>query len=258
MPKITIIGRGVDPAKHLSISALKVLQKVDRIVGIESEMEFWSELQKDFKIPQVEDLRSLYRSQDKDMVNYYRFVDTVLDISSKCPHLALLVAGHPRLGVTFIDLLKAKASNNLEIEILDGISSFDVLLTHIGIDPLEQGTVLLDVNRLLLFQYRLQTELSYFIYHASSTGNSTTNFLNPSLNNRIDILKQYLLKYYSQNKELFLCKVSNGKNESSNMVRTSIKELDICIEKIDYSTTLYIPPEKPTNLDWDYLKLLGL
>lgn len=257
MSKISIIGRGVDPAKHLSISALRTLQKADRVVGIESEMEFWSELQKDFQIPKVEDLRSLYRSQDKDMINYHRFVDCVLDISSKCSHLALLIAGHPRLGVTFIDLLKTKASKDLEIEILDGISSFDVLVTHIGIDPLEQGTVLLDVNRLLLFQYRLQPELSYFIFHASSIGNSTTNFLNPSLDNRIDILKTYLLKYYPEDKELFLCRASNGKNENSTMIRTTILELDISLGKIDYSTTLYIPPEKPTQLDWDYLNLLG-
>ena len=50
-----------------------------------------------------------------------------------------------------------KPSKHLnEIEIIDGISSFDVMMTYLGIDPLEQGTVLLDANRLLLFQYGLE------------------------------------------------------------------------------------------------------
>ncbi len=254
--KISIIGRGIDPAKHLSLSAIRALQVADKVVGIESEMEFWQELQKEFGIREIEDLGSLYRSQDNDMINYGRFVDHVLSLSSTTCHLALLVAGHPRLGVTFVELLKKRAPKHVEIEIIEGISSFDVMMTYLEIDPLEQGTVILDANRLLLFQYALEPALSYFIYHVCSVGNSKTNFINPSLDNRLDLLKNYLLRYYHEDKELVLCRVSTGKNEDSTQIRSTIAELNICVTKIDYSTTLYLPAEKPARLDWDYLNLL--
>lgn len=254
MATINIIGRGVDPAKHLTLSALKLLQSAEKVVGIESEAFFWEELHKNFGVPEVEHLGSLYSSRDKDTDNYNRFVDHVLVLSSKFSNIALLVAGHPRLGVTFIELLKKRAPAGLEINIVDGISSFAVMTTFLELDPLEQGTALLDANRLLLFQYSLEPALSYFIYHVCSVGNSTTNFLNPSENNRIDLLKKHLLKYYTHDKEVFLCKISNGKNEDSLRIRGTISELDA--SKIDYSTTLYLPADKPNKLDREFLNLL--
>lgn len=256
MSKISIIGRGLDPAKHLSLLALKTLQRANKIVGIESEKEFWLQLQEEFGICAIEDLGSFYRSEDRDAVNYLRFVDYVLDLSSRFSHLALLIAGHPRLGVTFVELLKKSSPRNLEIEVIDGISSFAVMTTYLGIDPLEEGSVLLDVNRLLLFQYQLEPALSYFIYHVSSIGNSKTNFINPALENRLDILKNYLLKYYPENKEVVFCRISDGKNESSKQLRSTILDLEACTPEIDYSTTLYIPAEKPSQIDWNYFNLL--
>ncbi len=254
--KISIVGRGIDPSKHLSLAAVNALKSADKIIGIESEKEFWEELQKEYGIGDVEDMASLYNSQDKDMINYHRFVDHVLSLLPNFNHLALLVAGHPRIGVTFIELLKKNAPANLQINIIEGISSFDVMINYLEIDPLEKGTVIVDANRLLLFQYKLEPSLSYFIYHVCSIGNSTTNFVDPSSGNRLDLLKNYLMKYYSKDKEILLCRASNGKNESSSLVRSTIAELEACTSKIDYSTTLYLPGENPKQLDWAYLELL--
>jgi len=254
--KISIVGRGVNPENHLSLSAIRTLRIADKVVGIEPAKEFWKEFQEEFGVREIEDLADLYRSQDNDMVNYHRFVDHVLNLSLNYQHLALLVAGHPRLGVTFIELLKKHAPKSIEIEIIDGISSFDAMITYFELDPLEQGTVLLDANRLLLFQYELECAFSYFIYHICSIGNSKTNFSNPSLDNRIDLFKNYLLKYYPKDKEVFLCRISNEKNEESNHFQSTVGELDNCLSKIDYSTTLYLPAEKPRRMDFEYLKLL--
>lgn len=257
MTTISIIGRGIDPAKHLSIEGIEALRLAEVIVGIESENHFWKELQKKYGIQEVLALDDLYKNDDKDLINYNRFVNYILDLSKKYNNIALLVAGHPRVGVTFIELLKKQVQENIEIKVIDGISSFDTLLSYIGLDPLEQGTVLLDANRLLLFQYKLECALSYFIYHVCSIGNSKTNFLNPSQNNRIDLFKNYLLNYYEKSKKVFLCKISNGKFENSSMLESTIGELDLCLSMIDFSTTLYIPANKPGHLNWEYLNLLN-
>ncbi|WP_059359587.1 SAM-dependent methyltransferase [Parachlamydia acanthamoebae] len=252
--KISIIGRGIDPSKHLSLNAIKALQKANKIVGIEPEKKFWSEIEKEFDTKKIESLGHLYQNEKKDVFNYQFFIQHILDLSSKFSHLALLVAGHPRFGVSFIEMLKQSSTKNLEIEIIDGISSFDVMTSFIQMDPLEQGTALIDANRLLLFQYKIEPALSYFIYHICSIGTSKTNFLNPEKDNRLDLLKNYLLKYYPENKEVALCRISNGQNEKSRLINSTIADLNI--SEIDFSTTLYIPANNPNQIDWNFLNLL--
>ncbi|MGA8164277.1 MAG: SAM-dependent methyltransferase [Waddliaceae bacterium] len=256
MPKISIIGRGINPEKHLSISALKILCQVDKIVGIEPEKEFWSNLKNEFNFPEIEDVSSLYKNQERDLVNYNRFLDYIFSILSGFNHLALLVPGHPRIGVTFIELMKERMAKGLEIEVIDGISSFDAMITYLDIDPLEQGSVILDANRLLLFQYILEPSLGYFIYHVSSIGNSTTNFLNPAHGNNIGLLQNYLLNFYPKDKNVIFCRIANGLKEKSTRFTACISEIEHLVDLIDYSTTLYIPPEIPRRLDQRYLQLL--
>jgi uncharacterized protein YabN with tetrapyrrole methylase and pyrophosphatase domain len=254
MSTISIIGRGLDPAKHLSLSAIKALQGAEKIVGIESETTFWKELQEKYGIEDVEDVGHLYFNQNRDVDNYNRFINYLHHLSSRFSHLAVLVPGHPRLGVSFIELLKRDAPNHLNIQFVDGISSFDAMTTLLGIDPLEQGTALLDANRMLLFKYVLEPALSYFIYHICSVGNSNTDFLEPSLDNRLDLLKHYLLTYYPKDKKVFLCRIANGLHENSTLLCSTLMELDA--SQIDFSTTLYLPPEKSTKIDKAFLKLL--
>lgn len=145
---------------------------------------------------------------------------------------------------------------DIKIDIIDGLSSFDLLINLLEIDPLEQGTTLLDANRLLLFRYKLETAIAYFIYHLSSVGNSKTNYVNPSLDNRLDLFKKYLLEFYNKEKMVFLCKVPNNKRENFIKIPCSICELEKYTNDIDYCTTLYIPAENPSRLDWEYLELV--
>lgn len=254
MSSINIVGRGVNPSIHLSISAIDVLKKADKIIGIEPEEAFWDELSKTHGICKVENIGDLYNPLDKDMTNYNRFIEYILELSSSFNNLALLVAGHPMLGVTFIDLLEKSIPSTTEINIIDGISSFNTMTTFLKLDPLEQGTTLLDANRLLLFQYVMEPALAYFIYHVCSVGNAQTNFLNPEEKNRVDLLKNYLLKYYPEDKELFLCRIANGKNENSIKIPATISSLSA--SQIDFSTTLYLPAEKPSKFDRNFYNLL--
>ncbi len=170
MAKITVIGRGLDPSKHLSLAAVNALKKADKILGIESEKKFWVELKKQFQIVQIEDLSHLYPNNEKDTRNYQEFVGLITDLSAKYNEIALLVAGHPRVGVSFINMLQ-QANSKIELDIIEGISSFDVMLNFLALDPLEEGTSILDANRLILFEYLIDPSINYFICHVCSVGN---------------------------------------------------------------------------------------
>jgi hypothetical protein len=81
--------------------------------------------------------------------NYERFTSYALELSAQHPRLALLVAGHPRLGVSFLQTVPARLPAGTELNVIEGISSFDVLLNDLALDPTERGTAMIDVNRMV-------------------------------------------------------------------------------------------------------------
>lgn len=254
--KITIIGRGIDPAKNLSLAAIRALKTADRVIGIEPEKETWRALRDEFGLPEIHDVSGLYIDGHRDSDNYDRFIKYVLGLSDRYPNLVLLIAGHPRLGVTFLRKLERNVPDGLSIEVIEGISSFDVMINDLALDPLERGTAILDANRLLLFQYELEPTLAYFIYHVCSVGTSKTYYADASRDNRLELLKKYLLKAYSAEKLLYLCKASNGASDTTSLIPFSLSRLEEMSVQIDFGTTLHIPSEKPKRLDREYLKLL--
>ncbi len=106
MKKISIVGRGIDPAKHLTLNAIECLQKAEIVFGIEPEKQTWMNLQNRFNIKSIEDISSLYKCGEKDLNNYHSFIHFIFDKIKNHQHIALLIAGHPRLGVTFSQLLE--------------------------------------------------------------------------------------------------------------------------------------------------------
>ncbi len=259
MKKISVVGRGLSPEKHLSLAAISILKSADIVIGIEPEIEAWSELKNTFKLPDIIDINHLYVNGAKDLDNYNSFVEYIFTLLSEHKRIALLVAGHPRLGVTFATLLKkyqeAKGCS-FEIEFVEAISSFDVMLNDLELDPLERGTSILDANRLLLFQYNIETSLNYFIYHICSVGTEKTNYRNPQNGNKILALQKYLQQYYAENKQIFLCKASNGRMSEGQYLPVSLSHLSDNIHLIDFGTTLYIPAEQPSKFDFSFYEVL--
>lgn len=256
MSTITVIGRGLDPAKHLTLEAIRALRSADVVLGIEPEKESWKALAQEFSFPPIQDIGFLYKNGAKDFDNYNEFINHILHVADRHRKVVLLVAGHPRLGVTFAQLLTQNRSRSHNIHFLEGLSSFDIMLNDLEIDPLEKGTSILDVNRLLLFKYDLDPSLNYFLYHVCSVGTSKVHFKDATQDNELSLLQAYLEKTFHQEKLVYLCKASNGKDHQSEYIPVKLKTLAQHLHFIDFGTTLYIPGEKPTKIDFDFLKLL--
>lgn len=192
MKKITVVGRGLDPAKHLSLEAIRVLKQVDILMGIEPETESWKAIREEFNIPKIIDISALYLNGAKDLQNYSSFLSHVFEALKTHDHIALLVAGHPRVGVTFAQLLtqyKKTADIEYETDFIEGLSSFDVMLNDLELDPLERGSTVLDANRLLLFEYHLELSMNHFIYHICSVGTERVHYSDSTKDNKSILYK---------------------------------------------------------------------
>src|SRR5262249_42271153 len=127
-------------------------------------------------IQNVESLGPLYQDGAHDEDNYSRVIAKIEQEAGRFSRVAVLLPGHPRIGVTIVQRL----SHRPDVKTLPGISSFATMLNDLAVDPLERGSVILDVNRLLLYDLKIVPELDHYLYHVCSIGSSATNFSDPS------------------------------------------------------------------------------
>ncbi|MEY4065188.1 MAG: hypothetical protein RIR26_1396 [Pseudomonadota bacterium] len=255
--KLSLIGRGVRPWEHLTLAGLRALKDADIVLGIEPDQGAWQALAQEFSLPPVKPLDFLYRDGATDEQNYEAFLKFVLEACDFYNHIALVVAGHPRLGVSIAHRLSQKSlPAHIELDVIEGISSFDALSNDLATDPLEKGTAVLDANRLLLFRYALEPSLDTYIYHVSSVGNSHTDYGNCSLRNQLPLLVGYLRNFYPANKTMKLCKAANFTGGASEYIDVTLGTLLDCALLIDPGTTLFIPGEKPKSINTTFLSEL--
>jgi uncharacterized protein YabN with tetrapyrrole methylase and pyrophosphatase domain len=255
--KLSLIGRGLRPWEHLTLAGLRALKQADVVLGIEPDHGAWQALTQEFSIPAVKPIDFLYRDGASDEANYRAFERFILDVCDHYEHVAFVVAGHPRLGVSIARWLSEKSlPEHIELEVIEGISSFDTMFNDLATDPLEKGTAVLDANRLVLFRYALEPTLDTFIYHVSAVGNTRTDYVDSSARNQLEMLVEHLQRYYPKYKKMTLCKAANLTGGVSEYIEVTLGTLLDHALLIDPGTTLFIPGEKPTSINTQFLTLL--
>lgn len=193
-----------------------------------------------------EDITFCYQNQALDSDNYSRIKEKVLDELAKHHDIALVVLGHPRLGVTIVqEFQQAADQHDFTLYVLPGISSFDAMINDLQVDPIEEGACLLDANRLILYDYHMEPCINYFIYHICSIGNSNTDYESPSERNACYFLREKLLKHFPGDHEAMLVSSSSMANDKSFMCKQEIQHLDKLLEKVTFDSSLYIPAMLP-------------
>jgi uncharacterized protein YabN with tetrapyrrole methylase and pyrophosphatase domain len=257
MKTLKIIGSGVRGASHLTMESWQQLGTAQKILWVGTIAGF----------PELvsannwhgEDITSYYQNGALDSVNYRDIKSKILSELNNFESIALVVLGHPRLGVTIVQEFQIDAEDfGFKLEVLPGISSFDTMFNDLGIDPIEEGSCLVDVNRLILYDYNMDPCLNYFIYHVCSIGNSNTDYESPADNNSVSFLIKKLMKHYPPDHTvLMLTSGSRGKGNSARLKGT-IERLDILLKNVTFESSLFIPALLPQScqINAEFYKLL--
>ncbi len=206
-----------------------------------------------------EDLSVLYVNGAVDQENYARIRERTLELLQTDEVVTFVVAGHPRLGVTVVQQFQQLAhAANFKMVTYPGISSFDTMINDLGLDPLEEGTCILDANRLLLYNYQMVPTLNYFIYHVCSIGNPLTDYLEPLANNKTQFLQSKLLKHYSVEHPATLISSSRVSGQAAHRVHGKIGDIATLLNSVSFEHTLFIPQRLPTRdfVNWEFLREL--
>lgn len=254
MYNITVIGSGILGLKQITPEGVAAIKKseecfwIGKIDGIQDLI-----LSENIK---AENLSGLYINGENDTDNYERIITRLYKAMKIRKNIALIVPGHPRVGVTIVQKLSDEKS--IKLVCYPGISSFDTMINDLSIDPLEEGTCILDANRLILYDYFMESSINYFIYHVCSVGNVKTDFLDPTENNRVNFLIDKLSKHYPPDHKLYLLSSSTSISEKANKIEGKTGSLKKLLEKVTYNHTLFIPSilPKKEDVNFEFLKCI--
>lgn len=244
--QLVILGAGTRRLSQLTLEGLRALKEVRHILYLEIGDEEAASFFKEHGLHSFSGLNLSYRPGDIDTDNYARIRNQVEEALRIYKKVALVVSGHPRLGVYLTGVLEK--STDYDTQVLEGISSFASMVNMLKRDPLEKGTQIVDANRLLLFDYELEPRMDAFIYHVCSTANPRTDFTDPGTHNRLDLLLEALLsRFPADHPVAFVSAAIDGGEGSLNWFPLS--ELAGKAASALFSVTLFVPGVKPKKIN---------
>lgn len=251
--RVTVVGLGILPARDLTVGAIDALRGADHSLYLGADADLGRYLST-VTGREVKSVNDLYHESARDLDNYERIVARVTEGLVEGRTYAFGVPGSPGVGVTLVDLLRGRLGS--QVEFYPGISSFDSVLLDIAVDPLERGCVVVDANRLLLFDFDHDPRLGMLIYHSSSVGTSRTNFREPWRSNRLELLQQKLLTVFGAARRVEIVRSRSGPQDPGLRLGTTVAELGDHVRSIDYASTLYVYPGPVEGIDESLLREL--
>ncbi len=251
--RIAFIGSGIRPEMHLTLESIAALKESKKVLCLGDFTDIFHRL----NINHYEDIRDLYLNGNPDHENYKVIFEKIIKEMKIYDEIAVIVPGHPRVGVTLLQWLeKAQTKMDFTLNILEGISSFDTMMNDIMRDPLETGTLLLDANRFLLFNYDLDPHLDLYLYHVCSIGTNKTHYMDAKKENRFDLLQNRLLKFYPLEHSAFLISSADHSSRTFQKYCLELSRLTNALEKVHFASTLFIPGIALSNIDSNFFKLI--
>lgn len=244
MNTLRIIGAGIAGVLHFTKQALNEINACKKVLWLGTVEGMNTLAEKHHWLG--EEITHLYVDGAVDNDNYFRICQKIAEEIKNHGDITLVVLGHPRFGVTIIQEIQDVLGDEVSIKILPGISSFDTMINDLALDPLEEGTCLLDVNRLLMYDYVMDPCINYFIYHVCSIGTEKTHYSDPTRDNAIPFLKKKLLAHFVPKHKAILISSSGKGPEHSTIIQGEIGQIETILEHVTFSSTLFIPGKLPS------------
>jgi uncharacterized protein YabN with tetrapyrrole methylase and pyrophosphatase domain len=256
MNHLTVAGLGIKDLLQMTIEARQALLEADQVLYLGTEPQRHLPQLKDWGIKSIRSILELYVDGAVDDQNYQRLYQEILKTAQTHAHTVLIVPGHPRIGVTLVQRL-VKNPQDLDVQVLPGISSFDTMINDLARDPLEKGSVMVDANRMLLFEMVWPSSVDSYLYHVCSVGTRKVHVHDAQKDNAWDLLKEHLLKIYNpQTKVQLISSATHGDREPQKF-SAPLGQLEGLKPFVHFGTTMYIAGENPKRINkefYDHLK----
>lgn len=249
--ELYVVGIGVDTPRHLTQEAYSTLRSAEKVLALCGDIQELKDVLGDSVT--VVDLMPYYQDGRTDDENYLCLAKSIRrELSTE--KTALAISGHPLFGVSWIrDVLQSQVG--VTVRYVDGVSSWAGMLTQLGIDPIERGSTLLDVNRMLLFDVPLDPCLDVYIFSICSIATRVVAKRSTDLCNW-QLLVDHLRKFYPNDHLISVVHCASAAADPPEVATRPLAKFDELIPHVDYSTSLFVPAMDPSSFNKETLRLL--
>jgi uncharacterized protein YabN with tetrapyrrole methylase and pyrophosphatase domain len=248
-----VVGSGQQPKKHMTLEAVSVCRDAEKLLTICGNAT--DVLEAIGGHDNHEDIIDLYIDGSIDNDNYNRIINKILTECDRYETVSVTTAGHPLFGVSWWKRLKKNRRLNSTVQYIEGISSLTSMFVELEADPLETGSIIIDANRCLIFEYDITPELDLYIFNICSTGTRNTNITNPAKGNRLSDLKEHLLKYYSGGTTVKMVSAEHS-GMPPRIIQVQLEDLEELLQNINFYSSLFIPATMPKQYNRDFIRNL--
>ncbi len=240
MAKIYVIGLGPGNIGSLTLDAVEKIKDGNKLY-VRTEKHPTVEYLKNNKI-EYSTYDYIYETEDGFLDVYETISEDLIQKAKEYGIINYCVPGHPMVAEKSVSLLLEKEENeNVEIEIISGLSFIEPMISSVGIDPIDGLKIIdgLDISN--------QTV-------DINTDNLITQIYNTM---RASDLKLELMDIYGDEYEIYVIKSAGIENEEKK-IKIPLYELDR-IDWIDYLTSIYIPKmSKDKKEKYDIYDLMSI
>jgi len=250
--QIFICGIGLRSPHHLTVETLDALDKCNLIFSIlkESDKQF---LPKNLQNKFVS-LWSLYKPGALRHESYQKQVDKIIDEALQNSPIAYLTQGNP----VFFDsvtqgIIREGKLNNINVEVLAAISSFDTIFVDLLID-VAPGLQIYEASAIMLHNIELRTDIPCLLLQPHVFGTLYVAGDNKPTAEVLKPLRDYLLKFYDEDHEITSVTSATSRTKKAIIKKYPLGHLgDPQSPLYEIGASLFIPPSTALEQDVKFL-----
>lgn len=239
--RLIAIGLGIDYQIHMTPQARDALQRSDVIFLLVPDKTAIGHLAKAFPEKELIDCHQFYQGEYRRPDAYSRIAGSISDHLATGKNVGIATYGHPMFLVSAVEqALHSASSLGHATEIVPGISSFDTVLSDLGLD-LGYGVTILDATLLVVEKIAFPVTIPLLVFQIANFAEDKIERGEIS-KDRVIELQSTLCKKYGEGHLVQLITSRKSAFDAASRVEIPLSELATTkLFALEDRPTLYVP-----------------
>ena len=236
---LTVVGMGIRAGLHITQETRLAIQQASKVLYLVADAISEACILK--LHPGAESLGPLYETGKPRIEIYENIIARILSELEQAGNLCVAFYGHPGvLSYPAWESIRRARATGKRARMLPAISTEDSLYADLGIDIGRAGMQSFESTRFLYYKYNFDPRAALVLWQVSVLGENEWNPPHLGARPRLQVLAEYLEKFYAPEHEVFLYHAPEYPTSRPLVERLRLRDLPQA-EFVSIST-LYVPP----------------
>jgi len=236
---LTVVGTGMRAGLHMTAETRLAIEQAKRVLYLVADPVSEACIRR--LNPNAESLWHMYQTGKARIEIYETIIAKILGELESAGDLCVAFYGHAGVLTypAWESIRRARAIGR-RARMLPAISTEDTLFADLGIDIGRAGLQSFEATRFMYYRYNFDPSAGLLLWQVGVLGEIDWNPPHPGARPRLEVLTNYLKKYYGPDHEVYLYRAPELPTSRPLIERVALRDLPTA-EFISMST-LYIPP----------------